>query len=85
MIADILRSEPSESERSEMNSTSDELRENGDMDSSGDDTVHPAFRNTRLQTTVQSIRTKSSRQIKHRKLNNKTSKSPMGSTDSSGM
>ena len=46
MIADILRSEPSESESSEMNSTSDELRENGDMDSSGDDPVHPAYIST---------------------------------------
>ena len=41
MITDILRSEPLESKSSEMNSTSDELRENGDMASSGDKTVHP--------------------------------------------
>ena len=61
MITDILRSEPSESESTEMNSTSDELRENGDMNSSGNDTVHPAFRDTCLQTTVQSTRTKSSK------------------------
>ena len=52
MITDILRSEPSESESSEMNSTSDELRENGDMDSSGDDTVHPTVRDTQTNVTA---------------------------------
>ena len=84
MIADILRSEPSESESSEMNSTSDELRENSDMDSSSDDTAHPAFRDTRLQTTVQSIRTKLSKEAKYKKMTIKTNKSPVGSTDGSG-